>query len=74
VLDGAADHVELALEGVLVEVVRGAHEQLRDPRGHRAGGRATRTLVHRDLAPAEDALPLGLDPVLQQAHRLGRVA
>ena len=74
VLDRAADHVELALEGVLVEVVRGAHEQLGDPRGHRARGRATRALVHRHLAPPQDALPLGLDAVLQEAHRLGRVA
>ena len=74
-LDGAADHVELALEGVLVgDVVAGAHEQLSDARGHRAGGAAAGRLVHRHLAPAEHALALGLDAVLHQTHGLGGVA
>ena len=49
-------------------------EQLRDPRRDRARGAAARALVHRHLAPAEDVLPLGLDALLQQAHRLGWVA
>ena len=73
-LDAATDHVQLALEGVLVgDVVAGAHEQLRDPRGHGPRRRATRALVHRNLPPTQDELPLGLDAVLQESHRLGWV-
>ena len=54
VLDAAADHVELALEGVLVgDVVAGAHEQLGDPRRDRPRGAAAGGLVDRHLAPAE---------------------
>ena len=42
-LDAAPDHVELALEVVLIgKVVRGAHEQLGNPWGHRTRGRAAR--------------------------------
>ena len=45
-LDAAPDHVELALEVVLIgEVVRRPHEQLGDPWRHRTRGRAARALV-----------------------------
>ena len=75
VLDAAADHVELALEGVLVgRVVAGADEQLGDPRRDRARGAAAGGLVDRHLAPAEHGLALRLDALLEQPHRLGRVA
>ena len=71
----AADHVQLALEGVLVgHVVARAHEQLGDPRRDRARGAPAGGLVHRHLAPAEHGLALGLDPLLEQPHRLGGVA
>jgi hypothetical protein len=74
VLDSAADHVELALERVLVgHVVARADEQLRNPRRHRARRRATCTLVDGHVAPAQDMLPFGLDAILHQPHCLGWV-
>ena len=74
-LDAAPDHVELALEGVLAgNAVAGRHEELGDPGRHRARGRAAGGLVHRDLAPAEHVLALGLGPLLEEPHGLGGVA
>jgi hypothetical protein len=67
-LDAAPDHVELALEGVLVgQVVRGRHEQLADARRHGAGGDAAVLRHHRHVAPAEHPLPLFFDVPLDQA-------
>ena len=75
VLDHPADHVELALEGVLVvHAVAGGHEQLRDVgRAARAAG-AAGALVHRHVAPAQHALALGLDGALDQLERASRAA
>ena len=54
--------------------VGGADEQLRDAGRDGARGAAAGALVHRDLAPAEHCLALGLDAFLEQSHGLGRVA
>ena len=74
-LDGAPDHVELALEVVLVlDGVTGADEELGDPGRDRTAGRAAGALVDGHLAPAEHALSLRLDALLQEPHGLGGVA
>src|SRR5439155_25870705 len=54
----AADHVQLALEGVLREPRRGGDKELADPRGDRTCGLAYVALVQRDVAPPDDALAL----------------
>jgi hypothetical protein len=67
-LHDAADHVQLALQCRLVlHAVAGGHEQLADARRGGAGGDATVVLVHGHVAPAQHALTLLLDGVLQQA-------
>ncbi len=71
-LGHAADHVELALERVLVAgelVGRGDHELLdvgREP----VGGDADVVLLDRDVAPADDPLALGLDRIGEQPLEL----
>ena len=65
-LGDAADHVELALEGVLVagQLGRGGDDEVLDVRREPVGGDADVVLLHRDVAPGDDPLALGL-------HRLG---
>ena len=66
-LDHAADHVQLALERVLVrDLVRGRDQHLADHRRRQPGGLAHVALVDRHVAPPDRALPLGLDRVLDQ--------
>jgi hypothetical protein len=69
----AADHVEPALEGLLVgrELVARAHDQLLDVRREVVGGDADVVLVHRDVAPAEDGLALLGHRRLEQLLELG---
>ena len=71
-LGDAADHVELALERVLVrgEVVRRRHHELLDVGREPVGGDADVVLLDRDVAPGDDALPLGLDGVGEQPLEL----
>ena len=73
-LGHAADHVELALERVLVVQAlrrgRGDHELL-DVGREVVGGDADVVLVDRHVAPADDALALGLDGARQQRLELG---
>ena len=74
-LDHAADHVQPALERILVGdgIVR-RDEQLGDPRRHRARRRPAGALGDRHVAPAEHVLALVLDGLLEQPHRLRGVA
>ncbi len=75
-LADAADHEQLALEGVLVEVPgsigptlrtrASPHEQLPDRGTADAGGAPNVGGVHGHLAPAEHALTLGVDDTLEQ--------
>ena len=75
-LGHAADHVELALEGVLVaaEVALGRHHELLDVGRVEVGGDADVVLVDRDVAPADDALALRADLLLDQRLELGALA
>ena len=72
-LGHAADHVELALERVLVarELRRGRHDELLDVRGEPVGGDPDVVLLDRDVAPGHDALALGLHRGRQQLLELG---
>ncbi len=67
-LGDAADHVELALERVLVvlELALGGDDEVLDVRGEVVGRDADVVLVDRHVAPADHALALGLDGVLEQ--------
>ena len=67
-LGDAPDDVELPLEGVLVggERGRGADDQLAHARDERRRRRAGLTQVDRDVAPAEQLLPLRGDRVLDE--------
>ena len=68
----AADHVQLALEGVLVQrqlVGRGDDEVL-DVRREEVGRDADVVLVHRHVAPLDDALALVGDRGLEQLLEL----
>ncbi len=71
-LADAADHEQLALEGVLVEVggtldLRAEpHEQLPDRGAAGARGASRAGGVHRHLAPAEHSLALGAGGALEQ--------
>ncbi len=56
VLDHTADDVQLAVEGVLIEAVRRADEDLLDRRQARAGDPPDRVGVCRNVAPAEERL------------------
>jgi hypothetical protein len=72
-LGDAADHVELALERVLVarQLRRGGDDDLADPRlvpGRRLPGDG---LVHGHVAPADEALALGRDGVGEELLELG---
>ena len=61
-----ADDVELALEGhLVVEALAAADEDLRHHRLVGPGPAAERAVFGGDLAPAEDALPLLADDLLQ---------
>ena len=75
-LGDAADDVELALEGVLVagELVGSGDDELLDDRRGRGGGVADGCEVHRDVAPADDALALGLDRARRRAAAARRGA
>ncbi len=75
-LDDAADHVELALERVLVALEAGAglDEQLLDVRARAVGGLADVRLVDRHVAPAEDVLALDADVELEQLLELRAAA
>ena len=74
-LHHAPDDVQPPLERVLVgHGLVGRHEQLGDPRRHRARRRAARALGHRHVAPAQHVLALVLDRLLEQPHGLSRVA
>ena len=75
-LADAADHVELALERVLVgdALVLGAHEELPHARARPVRRRTDLLLVERQIAPAQDLLALDADVQLEQrldlrAHR-----
>ena len=70
-LDHAADHVDLALERVLVAVQLLADEDLPDRRLDLGGARARHGVVHRHVAPAEQRLPLRGDRALDQRLELG---
>ena len=71
-LHHAADHVELALERVLVgDALARAHEQLADVRRGAAGDPAALARHHRHVAPAEHPLALGLDGPLDQPDGVG---
>ena len=72
-LGHAPDHVELALEGVLVvrEVALGRDHELLDVGRVEVGGDADVVLVDRDVAPADDALALVADLLLEQRLELG---
>ena len=67
------DDVELALEGVAIarEVARGADQQLTDDRRSLACRVPDVLELHRDVAPAEDTLPLLLDRGLEDVLELG---
>ena len=65
-LGEAADDEELPLEGVArLRPLAAAHEQLPDDGLARAGRRAERRAVGRDVPPAEDPLPFRDDDLLQ---------
>ena len=66
-LDHAPDHVQLALERVLVgDLVRRRDQHLADHGRRQPGGLADVALVDRHVAPPDRPLPLGLDRVLDQ--------
>ena len=71
-LGHAPDHVELALEGVGVvpQVTLGRDDQLLDVRRVEVGGDADVVLVDRDVAPADHALALVRDGLLEQLLEL----
>src|SRR5205814_1535432 len=71
-LDEPPDHVELALERVLLarERRRRADERLADARHHARGGRAGHRGVDRYVAPAEEALALVRDDTLDHLLEL----
>ena len=71
-LGHAADHVELALERVLVgrQLVGRGHDELLDVGRVEVGRDADVVLVDRHVAPADDALALGDDGVLEQLLEL----
>ncbi len=71
-LGDAADHVELALEGVLVggELRRGSDDELPDDGRRLACGLADSAQVDRDVTPADDALALRHDRVGKQLLEL----
>jgi hypothetical protein len=73
-LDEAADDVELPLEAHVVEVALAADEDLPDDRLRGLRGRAEARVLGRHVAPAEDALPLRDDGLLEHplAGRPGR--
>ena len=76
-LGHAPDHVEPALEGVLVRQAvrgRGRHDELLDVGREVVGGDADVVLVDRHVAPADDALALGLDGARSAAPRARRGA
>ena len=72
-LADAADHVELALEGVLVVLEAGAglDDELAHDRPRLVGGLADVVGVDRDVAPAEHALALDADVELEHRLELG---
>jgi hypothetical protein len=69
----APDHVELALERILVarELVRGRHDELLDVGGEEVGRDADVVLVDGHVAPADDALALPGHRALEQRLQLG---
>ena len=71
-LGDPADHVELALErvGVLGQLGGRGHHELLDVRREPVGGDPDVVLLDRDVAPADDALALGLDRLGEQALEL----
>ena len=71
-LGHAADHVELALECVLVgrELGRGGDHELLDVRREPVGGDADVVLLDRDVAPRHHALALGLDGLREELLEL----
>ena len=70
VLEQAADHVELALEGVLVEAVGGAHEDLVQ-RGHALARHPTDgRRIAGDGAPAQQALSLPCRDLVEELDLL----
>ena len=70
VLGDAPDHVQLPLERVLVELVRRSDEELADAGCEEPRGLACRVDVDRDVAPAEQLLPLGQNGCLEQLLEL----
>ncbi len=71
-LGDAADHVQLALEGVLIvrELGRRGHDEVLDVRREPVGRDPDVVLLHRDVAPGHDALALGLDRLGEQPLEL----
>ena len=71
-LGHAPDHVELALEGVRVFLQRafGGHDQVLDVGRVEVGGDADVVLVDRDVAPADHALALVRDGLLEELLEL----
>jgi hypothetical protein len=70
VAQALADDVELALEGVAVELAAArAHEHLADDGLRAARGGAERRIVHRHVAPAEELLALVADRALDLRGR-----
>jgi hypothetical protein len=69
----AADHVQLALEGVLIggQLVGRGDDEVLDVRRVQVGRDADVVLVDRDVAPAHDALALGRHRVLEELLELG---
>ena len=65
-LDHAADDIELALEGVLVELGCGGDDCLADPGRDRGGRVAGDRRVERDLAPGDETLALFGDDALDE--------
>ena len=70
-LGDAADHVELPLEGVLVEAVGGADDRLPDARRDPGGDGPGLREVDRDVAPTEEPLPFVADRPLDERLELG---
>jgi hypothetical protein len=68
VLEHATDHVELALEGVLLQTCAGRHEGL--PYDRQPGARVAPdgARVVGNLAPPEHVLSLGVDQLLEEPH------